>query len=463
MTAAPRRPPEVPGLPVIGVIPQLARDPIGFMVSLPQMGPLVRARVGPKEMYFVNEPDLVGEVCVTRPEEFTKGGEYTKRLEPMVGQGLPHIDGPVWKRARRMMNPMFSRRRLESVSDTMVAAIAEQLDGWAPHADSGEPIDLSFELGLMTMNVLCSTVFGESIQPAAREQIGRDFVCSNSWISWRIWTPGWPEWGPLPYRRKGEAALARTEATLLDMIRERRSNPGQGDMLSLLVEARFEDDGSGFSEKEIRDHAMNLLFAGYETTAVTSAWTLALLEQHPAWEERVVAEVDEVLGGKPPRFEDWPKLKVTKAAWEEAMRLYPPAFINGRVAVRDCELGGYAIPAGAMVMLNVIGAHHHPGFWDDPERYDPGRFLDERAASRHRWAFFPFGVGPHTCIASNMGTIEAVFGLAMLFQRYRLALMAGTDVKPKVRMSVQFADGPRMRVERRPDRSDAAGRPMEAS
>ena len=175
----------------------------------------------------------------------------------------------------------------------------------------------------MTMNVLCSTVFGESIEPAAREQIGRDFVCSNSWISWRIWTPGWPEWGPLPYRRKGEAALARTEATLLDMIRERRSNPGQGDMLSLLVEARFEDDGSGFSEKEIRDHAMNLLFAGYETTAVTSAWTLALLEQHPAWEERVVAEVDEVLGGKPPRFEDWPKLKVTKAAWEEAMRLYP--------------------------------------------------------------------------------------------------------------------------------------------
>ena len=147
MTAAPRRPPEVPGLPVIGVIPQLARDPIGFMVSLPQMGPLVRARVGPKEMYFVNEPDLVGEVCVTRPEEFTKGGEYTKRLEPMVGQGLPHIDGPVWKRARRMMNPMFSRRRLESVSDTMVAAIAEQLDGWAPHADSGEPIDLSSSSG----------------------------------------------------------------------------------------------------------------------------------------------------------------------------------------------------------------------------------------------------------------------------------------------------------------------------
>ena len=178
MTVTLQRPPEVPGLPGIGVIPRLARDPIGFMVSLPEHGPLVRVRVGPKEMYFVNEPDLVGEVCVTRADEFVKGGEYVKRLEPMVGQGLPHIDGPVWKRARRMMNPMFSRRRLEAVSDAMVGAISDQLDSWAR-----TPTPASRSTSARTRahddERAVPTVFGESLdrRHASRWQ---DFVCSNS-------------------------------------------------------------------------------------------------------------------------------------------------------------------------------------------------------------------------------------------------------------------------------------------
>lgn len=444
------KPPATAGVPVLSTVAQLMSNPIGFMKKMDAVAPIVRVRLGATEVYFVNHPDLIKEVLVTRDEEFCKAGMGKQRLDPLAGDGLSQIEGPEWSRARKMMRPGFTQRSLAKMSEKMVAAIGEHLDTWEPRVAAGEPINLSSELAELTMSVLTSTIFGHSLSLEDRKVLDRDFADANYWMNWRLWTPGLPEWMPLPGKRKGMAAMARIDSVLENLISQRRARPElYDDLLSMLVNAESEDDGSVFDAKQIRDHAMNLLFAGHETTAITSTWALALMQQHPEWEERALKEVDEVLGGRLPSFEDWQRLPVVKACWEEAMRMYPPAFINGRTAVGDCELGGYFVPKGTMVMLNVVGTHYHPEFWDNPEKFDPARFLNDRDKSRHMCAYYPFGVGARMCIGKYMGTVEAVLAISMIYQRYRLVLDAGAGIEPKIKMSIQFKDGPRMRVEHR--------------
>jgi cytochrome P450 len=444
------KPPAMPGVPVLSTVSQLMRNPIGLMKRMDAIAPIVRVRLGVRDVYFVNHPDTIRDVLVTRVDEFSKGGMGKDRLEPLAGDGLPQLDGAEWTRARKMMRPGFTHGSLAKMSEKMVAAIGEHLDSWNPTVAAGEPINLSSQFNQLTMSVLCSTIFGHSLSMEERKALNHDFGLANRWINWRLWTPGLPEWAPLPGKRAGAPAMARIDRMLAELIEQRRGRPDQyDDLLSMLVNARSEDDDSVFDTKAVRDHAMNLLFAGHETTAITSTWALTLMQQHPEWEERALGEVDQVLGARTPTFEDWQRLPVVKACWEEAMRMYPPAFINGRTAVSDCELGGYFVPKGTMVMLNVVGTHYHPEFWDGPERFDPGRFLDERDKSRHTCAYYPFGVGPRMCIGKFMGSVEAVLAIAMIYQRYRLVLDAGAGIEPTIKLSIQFKDGPRMRVEHR--------------
>lgn len=453
MTLTPARtekPPQVPGLPVIGTVAKLMKDPVSFMKRMDQIGPVARVSFGLREMYFVNHPDLVNEVLVARPEEFPKGGTFRERLGPLGGEGLPHIEGHTWSRARKMMRPGFTQRALAAMSEKMVECIEDHLRSWAPKAESGETIDLASEFEMLTMSVLTSTIFGHSLSLNERRKLAYDFKDFERWINWRLWTPGLPERVALPGKRTGEAAYARIDSLLVRLIGERKGQPeAYDDLLSMLVNAKSEDDGSTFSYEQIHDHALNLLFAGHETTAITSTWALALLQQHPTWDERVMREVDEVLGGRKPTFSDWQRLPTVKASWEEAMRMYPPAFINGRTAQSDCQLGGYHVPAGTMVMLNVVGTHYHPDFWDHPDQFDPDRFLGDKAKSRHMCAYYPFGMGQRMCIGRHMATVEAILAIAMIYQRYRLVLDAGAGIKPQVKMSIRFEDGPRMRIEPR--------------
>jgi cytochrome P450 len=438
-------PPLVPGLPVVGVLPRLAREPLEFMESLDRVGPLVRARFGPMTLYFVNHPDLAGEVQVARVDEFVKAGPHKERLRPLLGDSLPVADGDPWRRRRRLMNPMFSLKRLSGLSGLMTDTIAARLDSWTELVESDRSLDLSRELATLAMQVLATSMFSRSLSDEERDQLGQDFRFVTAYVNLRIWTPGLPEWVPMPREHSGEAALDRIEQVIRRVVADRRRDPGGDDLLALLLEAR-DDDGAPLSDVELRDELMALLFGGHETTATTVTWTFAMLEQHPEIEARVRREIDDVLGDRTPGMEDWPKLKYTKAAWEEAMRMFPPAFTNGRTAAHDCELGGYFVPAGAMVMLNVYGTHHHPDFWEHPHRFNPDRMLGERAAERHKWAHYPFGLGPRHCIGANMGNMEALYLIAMIMQRFRLSLEPGADIRPTARMSIQPRRGLPMRL-----------------
>jgi len=437
----------VDGWPVVGVLPKLLRQPVEQLRSFPAAGPVTRVRVGPRDVFFVNHPDLAHEVLAERGGDFVKAGLGKERMRPLGGDGIALADGEQWARARRMISPLFARGRLAALADKMANTIDDHLSNWDEVADRDIEVDLSLEMAGLTLSVLSATMFSQSLDPAERDQLGRDWKAVMTWIQARVFTPGLPEWLPMPFERRGRQALHRIETQLNRMIAERGDGSADGDLLDALVSAS--DDGYRFDDVELRDHAINLIFAGHETTAATVTWALVLLEQHPEWAEQVIDEVDRVLGDRAPAYEDTIRLEVTRAAWEEALRIAPPGTVSPRSALVDSVLGGFLIPRDSIVLINYVAVQSHPQFWESPDRYDPSRFLGPDAGPRRQRAHMPFGTGPRACVGALMGTMEGVFVLAMVLQRFRLTLAPGSSMKATMRGTIHFKDGPRVLVRRR--------------
>jgi cytochrome P450 len=195
------------------------------------------------------------------------------------------------------------------------------------------------------------------------------------------------------------------------------------------------------NDQQVRDEVMTLLIAGHETVATALTWTWYLLSQHPEVERRLHSELDEVLGGHLPTVEHLARLSYTRMVIEEVLRLYPPAWVFGRKALADDEIGGYIIPANSMIVLSPYMTHRHPAFWENPEMFDPERFAPEREASRPHYAYFPFGGGPRICIGTNFALMETQLVLATIAQRYQLHLVPGHPIEPEALLSLRLRYG----------------------
>ena len=236
------------------------------------------------------------------------------------------------------------------------------------------------------------------------------------------------------------------------MIDERKRNlaDAPSDLLTRLVAAKDPENGAALSAQEVRDEVITIFEAGHETTAVAMTFTWYLLSQHPEVEARLHAELDAVLGDRPPCAEDAPNLPYTRQVIEEAMRLYPPApAVTGRRAVADDEICGQTIKAGDRVFISTWVLHRHRTLWEEPERFDPGRFSPERSEGRPRFAYMPFGAGPRICIGMGLAMIEATLILAALAQGHRPRLKLPQDVKLSARITLAPEGGLKMRLERR--------------
>jgi cytochrome P450 len=231
--------------------------------------------------------------------------------------------------------------------------------------------------------------------------------------------------------------------------RERDPASQPKDLLARLIAARDEVTGGGMSAEEVRNQVVTIFMAGHETTALALTWTWYLLSQHPAVEAKLHAELEAVLGGRTPRHEQLGQLPYTRMVIEEAMRLYPPAHTLSRTARGEDEVLGRRIPKGAQIMIVPWLLHRNPRLWQDPERFDPERFAPDRAASRHRFAYIPFGAGPRICIGAAFAMAEAMLILATVAQRYRLRLKPGFPVEPQGLITLRPRHGMQMIPEQR--------------
>jgi len=443
--AAPK-PPGPKGLPVLGNLLDLRRDPLSFFTECAQrFGDVVSFRIGPRDALFLNDPDLIERVLVAEHRDFPKISFIWRQFTAVFGDGLVTSHGALWQRQRRLCAPAFTPARLAAYAQVMARGTDHVLDGWR----DGEVRDLHADMMGLTLRIVAETLFGVGIDDdiprieAAVDDLSREMAS-------RMVRPILiPDAVPLPGHLRYHRGLACIEDVATRIIKERRTKPATGqNLLSAMMEAR-DEAGAPMSDHQLRDEAVTFLLAGHETTALALTWALHLLGQHPDVGAAMATEVDAVLGERAIAYEDLQRLTLVEQVVNESLRLYPPAWLIGREAGQDCEIGGYRIQAGTPIYTLPWVLHRDPRFWEEPLAFRPQRWAEGVPRSLPRFAYMPFGGGPRVCIAQRFAMVEAVLILASIKRRFRLVPSQQGPVEPFPSITLRPAGPVRFRVEAR--------------
>jgi cytochrome P450 len=424
-----RAPPGPSGLPILGNTLDFGRHTFEFLQSCRrEYGDVVYFEVLRQPFYQLNHPEDIHRVLVDNNTNYTKGSFLTRQFGEFLGKGLLLNEGDDWRRQRHLVEPAFHPDRISVYAEMMTAFTDRLLETWTP----GESRDIGADMTELTLEIVAAALFDVDVREDAPE-IRQSFRAVTEEFRKRTARPvSFPRWVPTPRNRRYRRALDRLDRFVYDVIDRRRTDPGD-DVVSMLLRAGS-DGGGGIDTKQLRDEALTLLFAGHETTAIALTFTWYLLATHPPVADRLVAELDDVLGGEPPAMEDVPELSFTRRVLKESMRLYPPVFGVLREPVEDDEIGGYRIPAGSTVAMNQIVVHHDPRFFEDPEAFVPDRWTPDFEEDLPRFAYFPFGGGPRRCIGERFAMLEATLVVARIAQQYRFELLSKRELtlKPSV-------------------------------
>ena len=425
------------------------REPLAFFTNLARIyGDVVAYRLGGERLIFVNDPQHIKDILVTHNRNFTKG-RALQRTKRLLGEGLLTSEGATHLRQRRLMQPAFHRERIAAYAGTMVAYADRMRGAWR----EGETLDVAQEMNRLTLSIVGKTLFDADVESQAAEVgVALTGVMETFWMTMLPFSD-LLEHLPVPKLRRARAARAQLDAIIYGMIAERRrSRRDHGDLLSMLLSAQDEEaEGAAgrMSDVQVRDEAMTIFLAGHETTANALTWTWYLVSTAPAVEARLHEEVDRALQGRLPRVADIASLSFVERVVTESMRLYPPAWLIGRRAIADYQLGAYAVPARTILVMSPFVTQRDGRFYKDPERFDPDRWTPDFRATLPRFAYFPFGGGPRQCIGESFAWMELILLVATIAQQWRLQLVPGHPVVPEPLVTLRTKHGMRMTAHRR--------------
>lgn len=447
---APLEVPGPKGLPVIGPLYRMALDPIGLLTEVARDFPQV-ARLGEhrgRPYFLVSDPGLIQTLMRTRHHRYRRG-EISALLRPVVGDGLVTADGERWMKQRTRLQPTFQHRRLAGLTGVIARTIEGELDRWAARA--GRTVDVAPELVRMTLGVVLKALFSTEVSEARAAALGNALRGVWSFLYRREWA--WvqlPEVLPLPAHRRYREGL-RVLHGEVDALIEARLDSGadRDDLLGMLLATRDAETGEPMDRETLHAEVLSVIVGGYETTSSSLAFGLALLADHPEVQEALAAEARAVLGDGLPDFEAVGRLDLARRAFQEAMRLYPPGWINARLAAEEDELGGFRIPRGAVVLVAPCVVHRDPRWWPQPERFDPDRFLPARAEGRPEFAWFPFGGGPRVCLGRHLAMMEGTMILAQLARRLGVRPGGGRPYAVELGLTLRPRHGVKLRIEAR--------------
>jgi cytochrome P450 len=379
--------------------------------EIPRIG---RASFGRVNVVLVNTPELVPEVLIEHADDFQKGPVLRTFSRPLLGDGLLNSEGEQHRERRKLVAPAFAHQRVSKYAAVMTEHALAAQAGWR----DGERIDVAQAMMRLTLGIVGRTLFNVDLLDRA-DTLGADITTLQTWVIRQMRVPF-----RLPQMPGPVAALARLNETIYRLIQDRRaSGLDNGDLLSMLLLSQDEETGRHLTDEQVRDEAMTLFIAGHETTAQAMAWSWYLLAQHPGHFERLRGE------GMPYA------LQVMK----ESMRLYPPAFVMARSALRDTCVAGFQIRKDEIVLIAPWLFHRDPRLFDDPLRFDPDRFLPDREAALPRFAYMPFGGGKRICIGNQFALMEGQIILSTiaphvtmeLAQRRPIELLPFITLRPK--------------------------------
>jgi cytochrome P450 len=417
-------------------------------------GDFVKIRLGPVALYLVSDPDAIRTVLVTEQRNFVRLEPERSLLRRVVGNGVLTSMGEYHRRQRRLMQPLFQPRRLSRYAEAMRLEAERLLGEW--DARAGRVVDIHAEMMRATLLVIARVLFGRDLRERA-EVLSDAVTAANRGSSSLVQVLSGGRLAFLPTRamRDLRRAVRALDELVYGLIAERRRSGEEcDDLLGLLLSARDDEAAAGdpdarMSDVQVRDELVTLFGAGHETTASLLSWTWYLLARHPEVEARLHAEIAEIPGGRAPGFADVQRLVYTEQVLRESMRLFPPAWINGRVNLEPAVVAGRGLPARSIVTVSPWLVHRDPRFFPDPERFDPERFSPEACEGRHRFAYFPFGGGVRQCIGQAFAEVEAKLLLASFAQRFAPRLEPGARVAPEPMVTLRPKGGLPMRLEPR--------------
>lgn len=445
-------PREVP-LGPLGTMRVLRKNPIETWTKahfeLPILiGPTILGAIA-----VVNDPAAIRRVLVDNAANYRKD-DLQKRV---LGEGLRHgllvVDGPEWRVQRRTLAPLFTPKTVASFAHAISAAAADLVARWL-RLREGRMLDIQPELARVTLDVLGRTIFSDGL--------GRDPSEFMAAMSRYFLTIGrldpfdlldFPDWVPRWSKLKSRAADAFFEEAVGAIIARRKrllakdKAKAPRDIMTLLLEAQDPETGAGLSDKEVQANIVTFIAAGHETTSNALGWSLFLLSMSNEWRERLAAEADAVLAGPVEAYAE--RLVATKAVIEEAMRLYPPAASISRQAIGPDDLAGARIRKNTTVIVSQWVLHRHRLLWDEPDVFDPRRFLPGAREKIDRFAYLPFGAGPRVCIGASFALQEATIILAHIVRSFSLELKKNHRVMPVQRISLRPDGGLPMILRRR--------------
>jgi cytochrome P450 len=438
----------------------LQRDRLAFVTRLARYGDIAYFTLGSERIYFLNRPEWIADVLVTHSRKFRKGPglEVTKHL---LGEGLLASEGDFHLRQRRLAQPAFHRQRIAAYASTMSCYARRLSDEWSHSWRPGERRDIHQDMMRLTLAIVGKTLFDADVESDASE-IGEALAVAIKMFD-RLVLPHAKLLNYVPGSGMGafRRAKERLDAIIYRLIAEHRAGPDRGDLLSMLLLARDTEEGEAssaikefgesMSDLQVRNETMTILLAGHETVANALTWTWYLLSSHPEIEARLHGELDTHLAGRLPGESDWPNLRYTYAVLAESMRLYPPGWATGRRALESMEIGGYTIPPEAVVIMSQYTMHRDARYFRDPERFDPSRWMQppQEASQLPKFAYFPFGGGPHLCIGEGFAWMEGVLVLATLAQHWKLRLEPGHRVRFEPKITLRPGNGMPMTLDRR--------------
>lgn len=446
-------PPGPTALPeIIKMLILRRRHPIKLYENIfRKYGDVVYFKLGAYQFVMLNDADCCEEILLSDSKNYTKSTGY-ERFKLIVGNGLLASEGDLWKRQRRLLAGVFSSKNIEKFFPIMAQETLTMVKRWKVNQE----FDLAEEMNLVTLQIISISLFGKDqfsnskiVRSSLQEILSYLQTTRHLWIQLLL--------TPFPFRNKrGKAleiersipfkstnkffgAIKKIDELVNGMIEERIHQNKKENLLDNLISATDSEDQSQMNKKQLRDEVVNLLIAGHETTANALTWTWIQILKNPEVLKKVREEVQSVVTGEAPNYEDLAKLVYLKAVFEESMRLFPPFWRISRKNKIATKIKNYDIPKGTNVIASIYTLHRNPEYWEDPLSFKPERFIKQDQSKQN--AYIPFGAGPRACIGAQFATLEALTILAICIKNTDLNLLSLKDPSYFMSLTLQPKEG----------------------
>jgi len=372
-------------------------------------------------IYVFSHPDHVRRVLVDNHQNYTKGIGI-ERVGILLGNGIMVSEGELWRRQRRMIQPAFHRDVIAAMVAHIRSANLQLLEKWTACAQQKQEINLTQDMSEVTLTIVLRAIFGDDLESIVSLHGSNPFAILTEESERNL---------IFAYKFRALSKL------IMDCVNRRREQRHEScDLLAMLLAARDRKSGQPMPDKQLLDEVMTLIVAGHETTASALNWMWYLLSQHPEVERRLHQEIDR-LPAAPATLDEIVQFAYTRQVIEETLRLYPPGWLLTRRSIEADRIGGHEIASKTDVFISPYIVHRHPGYWADPERFDPDRFEARQVAKRNRFCYLPFALGPRACIGEQFAMVEMMLHTVLLARRIHLRYLPKRSIELECQVNLR--------------------------